>query len=175
MERADLIASLPRLKQDLREAERRVVEAQVEVDALRGIIAGIERLASTGQQLRIGVAVETSEAMPIAPVVNGPDNVPTTAVEAAPKGRAAIHAIMGDGRPWTLQALIGEMRRRGWVSSTAKRPDSAIRETIRRLHEKDELEKVGPTTYRLVRPTGLAPTVGEGANGNGRSGDEDTQ
>jgi hypothetical protein len=69
-----------------------------------------------------------------------------------PRGRDAVRQVMADGRPWRLQALIAEVKRRGWVRPDAINPDSSVREAVRRLARDGEAVKVEHATYKLVVP-----------------------
>jgi hypothetical protein len=155
VDRSNLFESLPSLKNDLVAAERRVVEAQWEVDALRAIIRGIERLRA-GDQMELpvfgNVTIAVSEVEPDeAPEVRESEG-PVS--EEAPRGRAAVRAVVANGRPWKQQAIIAEIKRRGWIRPNASNPDGAIREAVRRLWKDGELERIAHATYQLVPPEG---------------------
>lgn len=162
MDRAELIASLPTLKRDLQGVDRRIAEAQKEKYALEQIIKGIERL-TRGGQLKLEVSDEP--AAEDAPDVES--GVEDAVTEQPPRGRAAVRAVMSDGRPWQQQAIIAEVKRRGWIRPGAKDPDAAIREAVRRLRADGEVKRVGFATYQLVRPEGDG--AGESELGGGES------
>ena len=57
---------------------------------------------------------------------------------------------MSDGRPWKQQAIVAEVKRRGWFKPNSRNPDAAIRESVRRLVILGELTKVSSGTYQSV-------------------------
>lgn len=143
MDRTSLIEQLPELRRELHAARSRAEEVRSEIEALQTIIEGIERLVAGASQLKLGTATEIDTAGEI-------KNAQVVEEEPGPRGRDAVRRVMSDGRAWRLQAVIAEVMRRGWIRPNSRNPESAIRETIRRLARDGEAEKVAHATYRLV-------------------------
>ncbi len=145
MDRGNLIEQLPELRRELLAAQRRIVDARNEAEALTTIIRGIERLVGGESTVQLRLTPSSSD--------NGRgEEREVQVVEEEPglRGRDAVRHVMQDGRPWKLQAVIAEVKRRGWVRPDSRNPESAIRETIRRLTRDGEAEKVAHATYRLI-------------------------
>lgn len=136
MDRAQLIESLPALRDDLHAVRARALAAASEVEALEKIVEGIEALIRGDRPTFVpGAGIEAADENSSAP--------------ETPRGREAVRRVLQEtGTPWKLQALIAEIQRRGWIDPAAKQPAAAIRTAVGRLAEAGEVERVGAATYR---------------------------
>lgn len=145
---AALVASLPDLKRQRDAAARRLADAQRELSALDEIIGGIGKLASRSDQ-------QIAFADDIARQVVEANSRGIEVVSAAPiRGREAVRELLADGRPWKQGAIVSEIKRRGWIKPDSRNPDSAIRETVRRMAQLGELKRLGGGVYQLADSVG---------------------
>ena len=144
---------LKEYRDELRDAEARLAEANAEVVALQKIVAGLET--------RPGVADETpaTAAASTADVVIEPSKVQTIITISPASSRTAltdaIRAIMRDGRPRRVADIVGELDRFG-LSAATRRQRQTLTNRLVEMTDRQELVRVDRGVYKLAFPDSVA-------------------
>ncbi len=133
------LSKVPKLKDEARSLRN-------QAEALLSRAAEIDRFVEVIETLQKPVPAQREELPGVAP---GPAARPSS---QPMKGIPAIRKVMREelDRIWTAREIFDVMRKRGWVSTTARNPFHGVQSGLARMAEHGEVERVDYGQYRYA-------------------------